>query len=141
MDRKEKATMLHEQGYNCAQSVLLAFSDVLKMDEETLFRVSEGFGFGMGNSYGTCGALTGAFMLAGLANSDGNLEKPGTKKETYRLDREIYKIFTETAGSAICRELKGNATGKMLYSCPDCIRLGVDAAEKVLLELMEAKQE
>ena len=76
--------------------------------------------------------ITSAVMLAGLLNSDADLEHPVSKKATYQLDREIYRIFTEKAGASICRDLKGVDTGKMLYSCEDCIRLGVEAAEAVL---------
>ena len=132
MDRKEKAIQLHDHGYNCAQAVLLAFEDKLDVDSKLLFKISEGFGAGMGSTRGTCGALSGAVMLAGLLNSDADLEHPVSKKVTYQLDREIYRIFTEKAGASICRDLKGVDTGKMLYSCEDCIRLGVEAAETVL---------
>ena len=132
MNRKEKAIQLHDLGYNCAQAVLMAFEDELDADKKLLFKLSEGFGGGMGNSRGVCGALSGAIMLAGLLNSDADLEHPASKKMTYQLDRAIYKLFTEKAGASICRDLKGADTGKMLYSCEDCIRLGVEAAETVL---------
>ena len=77
MDRKEQAIKFHDMGYNCAQAVLMAFQDVIEMpDKVAMLKVSEGFGGGMGTTYGTCGALSGAIMLAGLKNADGNLEAP-----------------------------------------------------------------
>ena len=132
MDRKEKAIELHSKVYNCAQAVLMAFEDKTGADSGMLMKLSEGFGGGMGTTYGTCGALSGAIMLAGLKNADGNTESPKTKGSTYKLDKELYKQFTELCGASICRELKGIDTGKVLCSCDDCIRNGVEAAEKVL---------
>ena len=32
----------HARGYNCAQVVLCSYADVLSIDEETLFQISEG---------------------------------------------------------------------------------------------------
>ena len=51
----EKALMLHHQGYNCAQAVCAVFADKVNLDEDTLFRLSEGFGAGTGNLQGACG--------------------------------------------------------------------------------------
>ena len=45
MDRKETATYLHKQGFNCAQSVACSFCNVMGADAETTFRLAEGFGF------------------------------------------------------------------------------------------------
>ena len=71
-------------------------------------------------------------MLAGLKNSDGNTETPMSKGSTYRLAKEIYTRFEEKTGGTICRQLKGVDTGKVLCSCPECIRAGAEAAEEVL---------
>ncbi len=132
MDRKQKAGELHARGCNCAQAVLLAFSDKVNVDETTLHRISEGFGLGMGSMNGTCGALSGAIMLAGLVNSDGNTAQPASKGGTYGIDRKLYQAFIEKTGASICRELKGVDTGKVICSCPSCIDAGVEAAEEVL---------
>ena len=63
--------------------------------------MSEGFGAGMGDMERTCGALSGAVMLAGLKRSDGDLEAPKTKGKTYQLSKEITKLFAEKCGSAV----------------------------------------
>lgn len=132
MTKKELAIAYHDQKYNCAQAVALAFADEVGVDKKTLFRVCEGCGLGMGGMAGTCGAVTGAVILAGLHNSDGNLTNPGTKASTYQLSREIVKQFYEKNGSTICRELKGADTGKVLRSCPDCIMDAVEIVQNVL---------
>lgn len=111
----------HKKGYNCAQSVLCAYSDLLGVEEETLFAVAEGFGGGMGGMQGTCGAVTGMYMAAGLYNSCKDLEACSTKPVTNQLVRELAKEFQDKNLSLICRELKGVDTGKALRSCDGCI--------------------
>lgn len=132
MDKKELAIALHDKKYNCCQAVACAFCEEIGMDEQTLFKIGEGFGLGMGCMEGTCGALSGAIMLAGLKNSDGNTDAPATKADTYKLSRELLLKFQEKTGSTVCKELKGIETGKMLCSCPDCIRMGVEVVQEVL---------
>jgi C_GCAxxG_C_C family probable redox protein len=65
---KEKAIESFKSGMNCAQSVLLAFSDRYKFDDNLAFQISSGFGGGMGRLQKTCGAVTGAFMVIGIHN-------------------------------------------------------------------------
>lgn len=132
MDKKELAIELHKNKFNCCQSVVCAFSREVNVDEQILFRAGEAFGLGMGCMECTCGALSGAMLLAGFKNSDGNLDSPATKAETYKLTKEMVVRFKEKTGSCVCKELKGIETGKLLCSCPDCIRYGVEVAQEVL---------
>lgn len=130
--RIEEAAKRHEKGYNCSQSVVCTYCDLLGVDEKTAFRLSEGFGAGMGNMENTCGALSGAVMLAGLKNSDSDLEGPKTKGRTYQLSKEIARRFQETCGAMICKEIKGIGTGQPKYGCRDCVRAAAAIAEDVL---------
>ena len=66
MTKKELAIAYHNQKYNCAQAVAMAFAEEAGIDKELLFKVCEGCGLGMGGMEGTCGAVTGAVILAGL---------------------------------------------------------------------------
>ncbi|MDD6571175.1 MAG: C-GCAxxG-C-C family protein [Thermoflexaceae bacterium] len=132
MTKKEKAIELHDKRFNCCQAVACAFCEESGIDEQILFKAGEGFGLGMGCMEGTCGALSGAIMLAGLKNSDGNVDAPATKADTYKLSKELLNRFQEKTGSTVCKELKGVETGKMLCSCPDCIRAAVETVEEVL---------
>lgn len=131
MTRVEKAAQLHGKGYNCAQAVVCSFAEELDVDEETLFRMTEGLGLGMGGMQGTCGALNGACILAGQKNSKGTSDTTN-KRSTYKLSAEIVTKFKEQAQATICKELKGVETGKVLTSCPDCISIAVKIAEEVL---------
>lgn len=69
--RVAKTIELHKKGYNCAQAVACAYCDLVGVDEDTMFKMAEGFGAGMGGMEGTCGAVSGAVLLAGMHNSHG----------------------------------------------------------------------
>ena len=132
MNKKDLAIQLHDKKFNCCQAVACAFSSEIGTEEATLFRAGEAFGLGMGGTEATCGALSGAVMLAGFKNSDGKLDDPGTKADTYKLSKEMVERFQEKTGSTVCKELKGIETGKVLCTCPDCIRCGVEVVQEVL---------
>ena len=129
-ERIKMADELHRKGYNCSQSVAVACADLVDVPAETLFKATEGYGFGMGTMDGTCGALTGALLIAGLKNSTGNLESPKSKGATMKISKAMLTSFREKSGAIICRELKGVDTGKMICSCPDCIKHGVEVVEE-----------
>ena len=130
--RINDCTMRHNMGFNCAQSVACTYADLVGCDEETMFKMTEGLGLGMGGMQGTCGALSGACVLAGMKNSGGDLQNPTTKGQTYQLSREIVARFQQRAGATICKDLKGVETGVMLHSCPDCITDAAATVEEVL---------
>lgn len=123
-ERVSKIAENHAKGYNCCQCVLCAYSDLLGVDEATLFKVSEGFGLGMG-MMGTCGAATAMFMAAGLKNSSGDVEAKLTKPETMKLVKEMAQEFENRVGSLECRVIKGVDTGVMLKDCNSCIEDGI----------------
>ena len=129
-DRIKLADELHRKGFNCSQSVAVACADFVDVPKETLFKATEGFGFGMGTMDGTCGALTGALLIAGLKNSTGNLNSPKSKSATMKISKAMLTNFRNKSGAIICRELKGVDSGKMLCSCPDCIKHGVEVVEE-----------
>lgn len=122
----------HENGYNCAQAVACTYCDMVGVDEETMFKMTEALGLGMGGMEGTCGALTGACVLAGMKQSSGNLEQPDSKAESYKLSREIVKRFEEQNKSVVCKTLKGVETGEILRPCADCIKDAATIVEQVL---------
>ncbi|MDO4337233.1 MAG: C-GCAxxG-C-C family protein [Eubacteriales bacterium] len=130
--RVEKTIEKHDKGYNCAQAVACTYCDLVGIDEETMFKLTEALGAGMGNMEGTCGAVSGACVLAGMKRSSGNLAAPDSKGKSYKLSKAILNEFKGQNGSVICKELKGVGTGKILRACPDCIRDAARIAEDVL---------
>ncbi|MDY3297808.1 C-GCAxxG-C-C family protein [Selenomonas sp.] len=131
-ERLEKARGLHERGYNCAQSVACAFADKTEVPADVLFAANEGYGAGQGTMDGVCGALMGAIMLGGLRSSTRNLAQPNSKPATMKLSRELMKAFEASAGALYCKDLKGVGTGKVICTCPDCIRKACELAEELV---------
>ena len=107
MQREMEAAALHRKGCNCAQAVLAVFSEALQMNRETAMRVATGFGGGMGRSGNTCGAVTGAFMVLGLARGMRLAEDAAAKESTYALVREFSRQFAQKHETLACRELLG----------------------------------
>ena len=132
MDKhREQALAYHKKGFNCAQAVACAFAEEMGRDEKEVFQLMEAFGFGMGTMT-TCGAVSGMVAVIGMKESDGNLEKPGTKKNSYRVSKELIRRFQEKNGSIICREIKGVDTKKVLRSCNGCIEDAVELTKAYL---------
>ena len=52
--------------FNCCQSVLVPFADACGLDREAAFQLGANFGSGMHHG-STCGAVTSALMVLGLA--------------------------------------------------------------------------
>ena len=73
MKHEDIAVIKRNNGYNCAQAVLCAYAEELGMDEKQLFALSEGFGSGLGCTFGTCGALNAACMIQSAMSSTCHL--------------------------------------------------------------------
>ena len=107
MDRKERAVELFKSGYNCSQAVVEAYCDLFGMDFDEAMRLSEGFGGGMGRMRLTCGAVSGMFMLAGLAKSKAEAGDLETRTDIYGTVQAMAKDFEEMNGSIVCGDLLG----------------------------------
>lgn len=102
MKRKEIAVNYFKEGKNCAQSVLLSFSNDLNLDKEVSTKIASGFGAGMGRLQKTCGALTGSFMVVGYFNSL-NIKNPEERKtRTNQLIQELEHDFNQDFGYSDC---------------------------------------
>lgn len=65
-ERVNRAVRNFEAGYNCAQSVFLAYSDVFELEMETAKKMSVSFGGGVGRMREVCGTVSAMAMLAGF---------------------------------------------------------------------------
>lgn len=106
--RAELAVANFQAGNNCAQSVLLAYADVLGLTQEQAAMVSVGFGGGMGRLRLHCGAFSAAVMLAGILEGEDGAKKEH-RPSTYARVQAIYRRFMERNGTISCAELLGKA--------------------------------
>lgn len=105
--RGDNAKKLFEEGYNCCQAVLIAFSDVTNLSKETSAALASGFGGGMGRMREVCGAVSGMFMAADILFGYSDPKAFQEKKETYAMIQALAERFKAENGSIICRELLG----------------------------------
>lgn len=148
MSRKEKAMELFEGGYNCSQAVVLAFADLLGVDEKALARLTSSFGGGMGRLREVCGAVSGMFMVAGLLYGYDGAETGTKKAEHYARIQHLAERFSQDTGSIVCRELLGldrkkdsptpDKRTEEYYKKRPCREL-VGLAAEILEEMIEEK--
>lgn len=100
-----RAQSLFDQGYACSQSVLLAYAPYFNLEPTTAKIISSSFGGGMGRLRMTCGALTGGFMVLGLAYGNEDPNDMETKLNGYVKVRELYHKVVDIHGTADCKEL------------------------------------
>ncbi len=108
MNHAEKAVDLFQQGYNCAQAVAVAFSDVTGMDADTTARLISAFGGGMGRLREVCGAVSGMFFVTGQLYGYSDPTDDKAKMELYALVQELAAQFKSQHNTIVCRELLKN---------------------------------
>jgi C_GCAxxG_C_C family probable redox protein len=110
-DTISKALSYFDDGFACSQSVLLAFAEELDLNENTAKLISSTFGGGMGRLRQKCGAITGGFMVLGLAYGNSDPKDMDTKLASYKKVRELNHLFEDIYGTSVCAELlKKHAT-------------------------------
>lgn len=105
--RGERAKELFKEGYNCAQAVLIAFSDVTGFDKKTSAMIASGFGGGMGRMREVCGAVSGMFIAYNIMNGYFDPSDNDGKMQNYADVQKLAADFREENGSIICKELLG----------------------------------
>lgn len=106
-ERVETARNYFLEGYNCAQSIALAYHDVMGIDKELSATMAAPFGGGMGRLREVCGTVSGMFMVAGFIAPNAQPNDTANKKSCYALVQSLAERFREENGSIVCRELLG----------------------------------
>ena len=108
-DHSQLAKKYFLDGCNCAQAVVLAYSEDIGLDKSACLRLASSFGGGMGKLREVCGAVSGMLMVAGILMGYDDINNPDAKAEHYQFVRDLAAQFKEKNGSIICRELLGIA--------------------------------
>ena len=140
MEDVDKAESLFRSGCACSQAVLGTYAPRLGLNEDDAMRVSAGFAGGMRLAE-TCGAVTGAFMVFGLAYCDAKCRTADERKQAYERVVSFAEEFKARHGSLACRELLGCdistpegarlATERGLFrsKCPQLVRSAAEMVE------------
>ena len=147
MSRADRAEELFRKGCNCSQSVFVAFSDVLGMDEKAALKLSSTFGGGMGKLREVCGAVTGAFMVLGALYGYDDVTSQEEKVRTYKMVQDFAADYKKEKGTIICRDLLGLKEGEDLpepairteeyYQTRPCVgacRYAAELVERIMKE-------
>lgn len=139
MTRREKAMANFKKGYNCSQSIILAYQDMIPIDKSILSKMASSFGGGMGRLREVCGSVSGMFLIAGILYGYDEPETGQVKAEHYARIQELARRFEEKHGSIICREMLGlnvkndvpvpEARTSEYYKKRPCAEIIGDAAE------------
>jgi C_GCAxxG_C_C family probable redox protein len=144
MNQVEEAVARSKKGFNCAQSVFSPYAEQFGVNSEMALKIAAGFGGGMGRMAGTCGVVSGAFMIIGLKYGAIDAENKEAKEKTYERVRKFAKRFTDRNGSIVCKELldcdistpEGHerAREQNLFStlCPQFVRSAAEILEEML---------
>lgn len=92
-------------GYNCAESILLAFSDYLGLEKHIIPRIATPFGGGLALKGCVCGALSGAIMVLGIKY--GREEPTQEKEPSYSRAASLIDKFSSKYGTINCKEITG----------------------------------
>ena len=117
-ERVKNAVQNFESGYNCAQSVFLAYSDVFELDLNMAKKMSVSFGGGVGRMREVCGTVSAMAMLAGFKYPvlDQNDQEARTKN--YAMVQKMSNMFKEKHGTIICRSLLPAAEANQTVPAP-----------------------
>ena len=105
--RVERAKSLFRSGYNCCQSVVLAYTDIIVLDPELAATIAAPFGGGMGRMREVCGTVSGMSMIAGFLSPCPTNSDMAAKKRNYVLVQEFAGAFRRQNGDIVCRRLLG----------------------------------
>jgi len=144
MSKAEDAAQTFGKGFNCSQGVLSAFSDELGMDAALAYRVASAFGGGMARMGGTCGAVTGAFMVIGLKHGMTAETAWKSNDMVYAKVMEFADKFKARYGSITCRDLLGydisnretllevRKKGLFQTICPEMVKSAAEIVESLI---------
>lgn len=128
-----------KDGYNCSQTVLMYFSEKYKVDLQTAAAIAKGFESGMFMAK-TCGAVSGAYMVLGLAFANLTREQLQQKVNAFN------EAFQSKMFSLKCEELLGvninignhlqeaYDSGKIPSTCPKAVMTAIEILENMLVE-------
>ena len=144
MTNSEKVAEIFDAGFNCAQAVISIYAKKYNLHLEQALNITSGFGAGMARMQETCGAVTGAIMVTGLAMGEKIEDFVERKEKVYTLIAEFINKFKERHNFLKCSELLNcdinTEEGKYHYDvnelhdnvCLKCVKDAVEILDDIL---------
>jgi C_GCAxxG_C_C family probable redox protein len=105
MNNAERTVDLFANGLNCSQSILTVFGEPYGLAAEIAQKIGRPLGGGMGRLARTCGAVTAAVLVLGLAKD--HQDEGEARKVSYSHVQELFKHFEAVHGTTECKSLLG----------------------------------
>lgn len=105
MNTVERTVDLFANGLTCSQAMLTVFGEPYGLDSEMAVRLGRTLSGGMGRSGRTCGAISAAGPILGLAKD--HVEEAEAKKISFHHVQDLLKRFETLHGTTECRALLG----------------------------------
>ena len=118
---QDHAIERRNEGYGCAQCVLMALSDKIDLSEKQAARMGAAYGTGFAGTGGICGVIS----ILGIA--EGLLSKgygPEDKAKVIWNTKALFDRFSKENGDRyLCCDLKGKEDTR---KCPDLIKQAIE---------------
>lgn len=143
----ELASKNFAEGYNCAQSVFLAFPEVLEelgLTPQSAARLTNCLGGGLSQTGGLCGAVSAACLVVSGKEGRDSPSREGEalarQQKTYRLVQELHRAFAAEFGGVGCPALlerglaaSGDAKNEK-HDCPLYVRRSAELAAQAMAQ-------
>jgi len=138
MNRTERALAQFATDSACSQSVAVAFSDIIGLDETVVHRLNTGFGGGIAGRQMACGAVLGGVLVLSARHGSDGPEQADRKAATKQIVAAYLTAVENRLHSLTCRDILGadmdEARDRDLFStvCRDAVQVCTEEAEKRL---------
>lgn len=105
MSKREEAEALFLSGYNCAQSVFLAFSEEVGLSRADMLKLSAPLGGGVGGLREICGTVTGMALVLGMHKGSDDPTDQAKKAALYEHVQILAHRFEAENGALTCKDL------------------------------------
>ena len=126
LERAHEIRAIENPHHNCAQSLLMSFTQSLNLDDQTAYKLTAAFGAGMKSGL-VCGVITGALMVLGLFDVD---DQPTTQK----LIADFKQRHTNMVDCADLLRANAEAGGQRKPHCDALVYEMVEYVENILKE-------
>lgn len=113
LNRVEESAYNYEKAYHgCAQCLLRAIQDHLKVGNGAAFKSASALAGGVALMGDSCGALVAGMMALGLAFGRQRIEDFAGLASSFVPARALYTRFREEFGSCLCRDVMAVQLGR-----------------------------
>lgn len=146
MNKIDLAIKLHEEGNNCAQAILGAFSNNVNIEPTIATKIGAGLGGGLGRKQHICGAVNAGAIIIGLKFSSGISGDVDSKEMVSEIVGKYVSECEKTLGSVQCKNLlnidlsnpieraSAKESGLFVKVCNNAIKKSAIILEKYLNE-------